>query len=324
MTRHSLRVKGIAIAVLVIGLALYISTEKTYAKVITVPDDYSTIQQAIDASSPGDVILVRRGVYFENIDIKNKHNIVIKSIDGAENTIIIAKLGTVPVLKLDNCTNITIDGFTIAKASAYRTAGILVISSRNITVVNNIIVDNNAGVWVDYSSDLLIANNTIARNSYGVRIRYSSNITVCCNNVIGNYNGIEAIDSKNLTVFFNNFVRNIKDVYTLKTSDVKWYREGLGGNYWSNTTGYSGSVYVIDSENLDLYPLTSPRIPIPIAIPLIYITTVTYTTTVIQSSIEVTHIVAVIIVLLVAIAFYVHTRRRGKKIQTRRDKKSKR
>ena len=40
--------------------------------VIEVPRDYSTIQQAIDASNDGDVIHVSEGVYFENINFNGK------------------------------------------------------------------------------------------------------------------------------------------------------------------------------------------------------------------------------------------------------------
>lgn len=37
---------------------------------VYVPDDYSTIQGAIDAASDGWTILVRPGTYFENIDYR--------------------------------------------------------------------------------------------------------------------------------------------------------------------------------------------------------------------------------------------------------------
>lgn len=42
------------------------------AKTIVVPDDYPTIQQAVNAAANGDTILVRSGVYIENIIISGK------------------------------------------------------------------------------------------------------------------------------------------------------------------------------------------------------------------------------------------------------------
>jgi len=37
------------------------------ATVINIPDDYSTIQGGIDASTDGDTVLVAQGIYFENL-----------------------------------------------------------------------------------------------------------------------------------------------------------------------------------------------------------------------------------------------------------------
>ena len=57
------------------------------AEEIYVPDDFGTIQLAIDVSSPGDVILVRPGTYIETIDFKGKA-ITVRSVEGPEVTII--------------------------------------------------------------------------------------------------------------------------------------------------------------------------------------------------------------------------------------------
>ncbi len=46
---------------------------------VTVPDDYSTIQEAIDQSKNGDTVLVKPGTYTENIDFKGK-NILLTSM----------------------------------------------------------------------------------------------------------------------------------------------------------------------------------------------------------------------------------------------------
>ena len=48
------------------------------ATVISVPNDYGTIQDAIDASMDGDMIVLEQGNYSENIVIDNK-NIIIGS-----------------------------------------------------------------------------------------------------------------------------------------------------------------------------------------------------------------------------------------------------
>ena len=39
---------------------------------ITVPDDYSTIQMAVNVAIPGDMVYVRSGTYYENITINKR------------------------------------------------------------------------------------------------------------------------------------------------------------------------------------------------------------------------------------------------------------
>ena len=40
--------------------------------IIYVPDQYSKIQLAINAASNGDIVQVRPGIYYENINLKGK------------------------------------------------------------------------------------------------------------------------------------------------------------------------------------------------------------------------------------------------------------
>jgi hypothetical protein len=59
----------------------------TIADTIIVPDDYPTIQGAIDAAMDGDTVLVKPDTYTENIDFLGKA-ITVMSSDGADTTII--------------------------------------------------------------------------------------------------------------------------------------------------------------------------------------------------------------------------------------------
>ena len=50
-------------------LIILLLTSFSFATVINVPDDYSTIQEGIDASVNGDTVLVQPNTYYEIISL---------------------------------------------------------------------------------------------------------------------------------------------------------------------------------------------------------------------------------------------------------------
>jgi len=100
------------------------------ASVIKVPRDYRTIQEAIDASNPGDIILVSSGTYYENIVI-HKENLTIKGEN--PKTTIINSRGMGEVIYIV-ASNIYIEGFTIQ--NGYN--GIYLDHTNNVSIINNI------------------------------------------------------------------------------------------------------------------------------------------------------------------------------------------
>ena len=63
------------IAYIVVSLP---SSQIAFATIINIPDDYSTIQEGIDASSDGDTVLVSQEIYIENINFNLKIIVVSK------------------------------------------------------------------------------------------------------------------------------------------------------------------------------------------------------------------------------------------------------
>ncbi len=57
-----------------------------YSSIIYVPDDYAKIQWAVDNASAGDTIIVRDGLYVENVDVNKR--LTIQSENGAANCIV--------------------------------------------------------------------------------------------------------------------------------------------------------------------------------------------------------------------------------------------
>jgi len=98
---------------------------------IYVPDDYSSIQLAVDNANSGDVILVREGVYVENIVIKRKSDLVIKPV-GGDTVIVRAKDEGQSVFSIQFSRNITILRLAITGGKAYRSAAIYILNSSQV------------------------------------------------------------------------------------------------------------------------------------------------------------------------------------------------
>lgn len=130
--------------------------------VIIVPDDYPTIQEAINAANPDDTILVRAGTYFENVVVNNTVSLIGENKD---TTIIDGN-------EAGDCVHVTanyvkINEFTIRNGGdAYPSVRL---SSNRNSIINCILNGSGCGVSID---DLcmynVIANNTITDNLNGI------------------------------------------------------------------------------------------------------------------------------------------------------------
>jgi len=102
-------IKLIKIATVIGILALTLSVAS--AKTIYIPDDYAKIQWAVDNATAGDTIIVRDGIYTENIKVNN--SVTIKSLsDNPSDTIIQANDRSHHVFEV-HADNVTISGFTL-------------------------------------------------------------------------------------------------------------------------------------------------------------------------------------------------------------------
>jgi len=92
---------------------------------IIVPDDFSTIQEAVFAANPGDTIYVRAGTYQERVNIF-KNNLVLTG-ENKDTTILEGTGETYPTISINNADKIAITGFTIqnSKDGIYATTLIM-------------------------------------------------------------------------------------------------------------------------------------------------------------------------------------------------------
>jgi parallel beta-helix repeat protein len=165
-------------------------------RLIIVPDNYTTIQEAVDNANDNDTIFVRNGTYHEHVGVDKKVLLIGESKDAT----IIDGNGTGTVILLG--TNVTITNFTIrngeygvriwqpyvnipvysgnivnnTKIMDNRYGAILIRASANNTIINNLIVNNTLfGIHLWHAGDNTIINNTVVNNGYGIDFYGNSN-----------------------------------------------------------------------------------------------------------------------------------------------------
>jgi parallel beta-helix repeat protein len=211
------------VLVLLSGLAI---ATPALAMTWNVPGDFPTIQQAINASTSGDIILVAPGTYPENISVGAAQNgIKIHSSGGAGVTTIdggaagtVASFSSVGIttelvgftltngnggtgggLSLTNA-NPRIDSDVINANTAAQGGGIYAFHSSS-TVVNTQITGNSSsgdggGLYLDGASVLqMTSNNTVSGNTAagsggGLFIQAASNATISNSTITNNTAGV--------------------------------------------------------------------------------------------------------------------------------------
>jgi len=178
--------------------------------VINVPDDYSTIQEAIDDADPFDTIEVEAGTYNENIIIDK--SLTVESVEGAGVTIIDAQLADMAVLINGANTIATFDGFTVRN---YEVCGILAGAFATkwgddpyeVHILNNIVeepgpldVHNNCIQVGDGTTGTIIGNEVSGAllvspdwSGSGILVAGSSNVLVSDNHVHDCEGGIQIV-----------------------------------------------------------------------------------------------------------------------------------
>ncbi len=160
---------GKKVILFILAMAVMFATN-AYAGMLYVPDDYPTIQGAIDVAVDGDSVMVRPGTYNENIVIDGKI-IKVVSTDGAESTVIDAGgAGAAVIIKNHQYgDDVVLSGFTVTNGYAYNGGGIYLYHSspliENCRIVNNTAQGNGGGIEVRYWSSPTISNCLIEGNS---------------------------------------------------------------------------------------------------------------------------------------------------------------
>ena len=241
-------VSGIMLTLLIgmLILAFNIQLAETESTTIIVPDDYPTIQEAINNAGEGDTVYVRAGTYYENLII----NKTVSLFGENKSTTIIVGNGTDSVIwsvASPTWPHFVVSGFTI------RNGGLGIWCGNNAEIKDNIISHNNIGIEMMY--DNIVIQNMIHNNKWG---------------------GLLVFEGGHNIIYHNNFINNTNWQAGFSEWAYNAWDNGYpsGGNYWSdyeekypdakqlNGSGIWDTPYVIGANNQDNYPLVNPWTPI--------------------------------------------------------------
>ncbi len=158
-----------------------------------VPENYSTIQEAINAASNagGGKVYVDDGTYYENLTIYDKV-FVISTNENPESAIINAG-DSGDIVVFDACLNGGIIGFTLQNGGSNgQFAGVKIAGDQAPIVAKNIIMNTKNGIKIQGDAQPLIINNTIVNNIDNGLLAGGNSPATILNNIIA-YNLVAGI-----------------------------------------------------------------------------------------------------------------------------------
>jgi parallel beta-helix repeat protein len=200
----------------------------------------TTIQAAVDAANPGDMVRVPPGTYHENV-LVTKDNITIEGSLGAilDGTGLPGSSGITvrsltPLARINGfrltglqIQNYSRNGVILVRVDNYQidhgryvnnaAYGIFPIrSSQGLIEFNHVSGSNDTGIYIGQSSDAVIQNNHVTDCTVGINVEVSSSITVQNNKVMENsvgmfaavLPGLSVTETTNIQIIGNLFSKN--------------------------------------------------------------------------------------------------------------------
>lgn len=237
------------------------------AATILVPDNYKTIQEAVNGASPGDTVIVREGDYKENIVISKP--LTVRSYKGTDDTVVRAAVTGKPVFEVKNIREAEVSGFT---ATGSMIAGIYIDASENVKIKDNKAVNNGSGIILSSSGNNTLANNSADSNrQYGIYLKSSDKNILEKNSVRSNMDtGIYIRSSSYNSVTGNKITLNAWNGILLWASHANTIE-------WNKVLRNRFSIVLSDSNNNIIKSnSTWPNIYVILPIVLIYMGIVIY------------------------------------------------
>lgn len=182
-----MHIRTTAVTALVFGcsiLALFSMSSVAQPGTLTVGEggQYSGIQAAVNAASPGDTIIVYSGTYRENVVVDKQLNLAGEDTGRGKPVVDADRAGSAILLSGGN---INVFGFALT-GSSYDNAGIKVVSDNNL-IKDCDLYNNYDGILLFRSSGNIIISNHAYSNSYdGINLNQSGDNHILNNMVTGN------------------------------------------------------------------------------------------------------------------------------------------
>ena len=225
------------ILALIVSVMMGVQSAKSSPATIVVPDDYSTIHEAVNNAVDGDTVFVKNGIYpvDENSTIVISKTLSLIGEDPA-NTVILGASSTYYengfAIRLA-APNITVSGFTITN---FRVAIAIVNYNAEpypsgCRIINNDIVNNSEGIRPQ-RNNLLISGNNITKNNGGITGYNTENVVITRNNISENEYGVNIGMCRNITVSENQISDNTGGLNLYYYGPHLVYGNNITNNSW--------------------------------------------------------------------------------------------
>jgi parallel beta-helix repeat protein len=228
---------------------------------VVVPDDYPTIQKAVDCASDGDIVFVKKGQYNETVTISKS---LLLLGEDRNSTLIDANSVGPDLLIIHDNVNVT--GFTIRNTPApppegslpftsypAQLSGIELCNVSHCFIYGNNLTDNSRGVCIENSSQICVTRNEFGENYKCIELESSTNNYITHNVIDGNCgdftHGIIITSSTNNYVV-NNTVTNAGAAIALHSASDNILRDNKLTNNVLNfgVTGDNISSFINDVD----------------------------------------------------------------------------
>ena len=199
--------------------------------------NYTNIQDAINAASPGATILVEIGTYNGDLHIDKQLTLKGQNIEYGHPVICGSGNGDVITISADG---VRIEGFEIKNSEKYASA--IRVESNDNTITGNSVTGCNEGIRMDHSDRNLITDNKLIDNrGDGIYIHNSDDNVISQNDAERNQFGIQGNNLKGNIINRNNFKANTGiDVYLENVTDTMIDSNRVEDNEHASRSGGDG------------------------------------------------------------------------------------